>query len=74
MEALYIGFLGLHLFLPSILNHGYQLANHKSWLQLSEEWFQRIIWTDEKIFVLSQAPHRENERIWAQWSKHRGSV
>ena len=42
-----------------------RLSACKSWLQLSEKWFQRIIQTDENMFVLTQAPDRQNDRIWA---------
>ena len=41
------------------------------WVQFPEEWFERIIWTDEKMFVLIQAPHRQNDRIWAPISPNK---
>ena len=34
-------------------------------LQFQEDWFERVIWTDEKMFVLIQEPHRQNDRTWA---------
>ena len=34
-------------------------------LQFQDEWFERVIWTDEKMFVLIQEPHRQNDRTWA---------
>ena len=34
-------------------------------LQFQEEWFERAIWTDEKMLVLIQEPHRLNDRTWA---------
>ena len=32
------------------------------WIQFDEEWFEKVIWTDEKCFVLHQAPNRQNDR------------
>ena len=36
------------------------------WLLTKEEEFvQRVIWTDEKFFILRQKPHRKNDGIWS---------
>ena len=35
------------------------------WLTFPEEWFDKIIWTDEKWFLLEQAPHSKNDGYWA---------
>ena len=40
------------------------------WLNFSEEWFERVIWTDEKWFVLKQAPNCHNDRYWAPANRH----
>ena len=42
-----------------------RLTACKFWLEFQEEWFERIIWTDEKMFVLVSEPHRQNDRVWA---------
>ena len=39
-----------------------------SWILSKEIGFERkIIFSDEKIFVLHPAPNRQNDRIWAPW-------
>ena len=39
-----------------------------SWILSKELGFeQKIIFSDEKIFVLHPAPNRQNDRIWAPW-------
>ena len=40
------------------------------WLSQPEDWFQKVIWTDEKWFVLKQAPNRQNSRCWAPSHPH----
>ena len=34
------------------------------WLTFTEQQFERIIWSDEKWFVLEQAPNRKNDVFW----------
>ena len=41
------------------------------WVNFSDEWFDRVIWTDEKMFVLTQAPHRQNDRVWSAISRNK---
>ena len=38
------------------------------WLSFDESWFERIIWTDEKLFVLRS--HSQNDRYWAPANPH----
>jgi hypothetical protein len=40
------------------------------WLTFEEEWFERVIWTDEKWFVLRQSPNRQVDRFWAPANPH----
>lgn len=40
------------------------------WIQFPEQWFERVIWTDEKWFVLQQAPNRQIDRFWAPVHPH----
>lgn len=41
------------------------------WLLDQEENFvQRVIWTDEKLFVLHQKPHRKNDGKWSRENPH----
>lgn len=40
------------------------------WIQFDEEWFENVIWTDEKWFVLQQAPNRQIDRHWAPMNPH----
>ena len=35
------------------------------WIQFPELWFENAIRTDEKMFVITSQPHRQNDRIWA---------
>ena len=35
------------------------------WLTHDEEWFDRVIWSDEKWFLLQPAPNRKNTVCWA---------
>ena len=51
---------------------------HKEQRRQFCEWFiaqdqdfaQKVIWTDEKIFVLKQKPHRQNIGVWANSNPH----
>ena len=40
------------------------------WLTFPESWFERVIWTDEKWFVLRSPPHSQNNRFWAPANQH----
>ena len=35
------------------------------WLSFEEEWFQRVIWSDENWFVLKQSPNKQTYWHWA---------
>ena len=35
------------------------------WLVVPEELFEKVIWSDEKMFVLGPDPQRQNDRILA---------
>ena len=39
-------------------------------LAQDEEFVQRVIWTDEKLFVLHQKPHRKNDGKWSRENPH----
>ena len=39
-------------------------------MSFDESWFERIIWTDEKWFVLRSPPHSQNDRYWAPANAH----
>lgn len=41
-----------------------RLAACNFWLTFTEEQFERILWSDEKWFVLHQAPNRKNDVRW----------
>lgn len=34
------------------------------WLTFPKSWFKRVIWADEKWFVLQQSPNSQNDRDW----------
>ena len=42
----------------------------KFWLSFEEEWFERVIWSNEKWFVLNQSPHSQNDRYWSPVNRH----
>lgn len=46
--------------------HKEQRRQFCQWLlNQDEELVQRVIWTDEKMFVLNQKPHRKNDGCWS---------
>ena len=47
-----------------------RLAACTFWLKFEEEWFQRVIWSDEKWFVLKQSPNKQICRHWAPSNPH----
>ena len=47
-----------------------RLAACTFWLGFAEEQFERILWSDEKWFVLHQAPSRKNDMVWAPENPH----
>ena len=52
---------------PLSVSHIEQRKVFCSWiLEQPADLVQRIIWTDEKIFVLKQRPHRKNDGRWAK--------
>jgi len=47
------------------------LSACKFWLTFDEDWFARkVLWSDEKWFVLLQAPSKRNDRYWAEANPH----
>ena len=36
----------------------------------AEEWFGRVLWSDEKWFVLTPAPNRKNTVYWCPSNPH----
>lgn len=47
-----------------------RLSACEYWLTFPESWFERVIWTDEKWFVLQQSPNLQNDRYWAPVNPH----
>lgn len=41
------------------------------WLQHAEDWFERVLWSDEKWFVLTPAPNRRNTVYWCPSNPHK---
>ena len=48
-----------------------RLAACQFWLTHDESWFERVLWSDEKWFVLQQAPNRKNTVMWAPENLHK---
>ena len=40
------------------------------WLSFEEEWFERVLWSDEKWFVLQNSPNKQTNRFWAPLNPH----
>ena len=40
------------------------------WLSFEEEWFERVIWSDEKWFVLQNCPNKQTNRFWTPVNPH----
>ena len=52
-------------------DHKQQRRHFCEWLLAQDEDFvQRVIWTDEKLFVLHQKPHRKNDGKWSRENPH----
>ena len=47
-----------------------RLAACTFWLTFEDDWFQRVIWSDEKWFVLKQSPNKQICRYWAPSNPH----
>ena len=47
-----------------------RLADCTFWLTFADDWFQRVIWSDEKWFVLKQSPNKQISRYWAPSNPH----
>ena len=47
-----------------------RLAACSFWITHGEDWFERVIWTDEKWFSLIQAPNKKNTVHWAPENPH----
>ena len=51
-------------------NHANRVAFCR-WVKTQDAtWEDRVIWSDEKWFVLHQAPNSQNNRIWAPFDPH----
>jgi inhibitor of nuclear factor kappa-B kinase subunit alpha len=35
-----------------------------------DDWFQHVVWTDEKWFVLKNAPNKKNDHFWSPINPH----
>lgn len=55
------------LSLPNKLS---RMAACSYWLTFNEDWFERVIWTDEKWFLLKQSPNKQVDRFWAPFNPH----
>ena len=45
--------------------HKQTRVQYSNWLLLKSETFpDRVIWTDEKVYLLHTCPNRQNERVW----------
>lgn len=51
-------------------NMASRLAACTFWLRQGEDWFERVIWSDEKWFMLQQPPNRKNTVFWAPTNPH----
>ena len=54
----------------SPLNKQQRLAACQFMVNQPDEWFSKVIWTDEKIFQLMAFPNRQNCRYWAPVNPH----
>ena len=55
-----------HTTIPRSPSHKVKRKEFCDWFLAQEEDFAtRVIWSDEKWFVLKQAPNKQNERYWA---------
>lgn len=69
-----LGWKPYHPHLAPLLTPAHQtsrLEACKFWLQQPEEWFERVIWSDEKWFVLTPAPNRKNTVFWSAEHPHK---
>ena len=56
---------------PLTAFHIQQRLEFNNWFLAQEEGFeQRVMWTDEKFFVLRQRPNRKNDGIWSRSNPH----
>ena len=42
-----------------------RLAACTFWLTFAEDWFEQVLWSDEKWFVLEMSPNKQTNRFWA---------
>ena len=47
-----------------------RLSACEFWLTFPESWFEKVIWTDEKWFVLNSSPHSKNDGYWSPVNNH----
>ena len=60
---------------PLTQDHMNQRKVFCNWLlDKPEDFVQKIIWTDEKIFVLNQRPNRKNDGTWSTENPHQENV
>ena len=43
---------------------------YRFWLTFEEEWFEIVIWSDEKWFVLNQSLNSQNDRYWSPVNRY----
>ena len=54
----------------SLQNKKLRLQACKFWLTHDVEWFERVLWSDEKWFALQHDPNRKNDVMWAPSNPH----
>jgi hypothetical protein len=54
----------------SAANMESRLSPCSFWLTFTEDWFEMVLWSDEKWFVLNQHPNRKNDCQWAPANPH----
>ena len=51
-------------------NRDARLSACQFWLNFPEKWFENLLGSDEKCFVLHQDPNRKNSVVWAVENPH----
>lgn len=54
----------------SVQNKKTRLKACEFWLTHDDEWFDHVLWSDEKWFVLQQEPNCKNDVMWAPSNPH----
>lgn len=54
----------------SAANKESRLAACSFWISFEEEWFERVLWSDEKWFMLQNSPNKKNDVFWSPVNPH----